>query len=519
MPRIAPYHISGKPFGTKLLTLEQIEEIREKYPYVINKDLCEEYGVSKHVIVELAFHYSVKKSNSFRGWKTNDEPVDLVMFDWFYPKTTDKQLQEVFGKSDHFIRKLARERGLEKYEDVLSARYSKVKPRIRYSVSKTHYESDIINLKDILYVVENYHSISDRELSEAVGCERSTIVSIARYYELSKDKEILKQRRKVILVDRNKNITGRDLTPELVQQEALKYHSKREFCNKDPSAYTTANKLGIMDEVTKHMVTIAFSIPQIITRQITEYLFKSKCEYNTRKIISPYELDVYFPDLKIAFEYDGKGWHQNDEIDKIHLCKDKGIFLIKLSERSRRFKEDIQQYLVENLKLINEWCSTNITEKDILSFNEPIDFPKLFTEEEFKILRNNDVTYLRKNHKQLYERYRRYNPDNIDFKKSHHGKITWDEEQVVEGISKYSSKGELLSNNYALYQVIHKKFRHLLPLYGKSLKIKVICIETEEVFESISEASRQMGIPHQSIGKVCRGEWKQAQGKTFKILD
>lgn len=459
MPRIAPYHISGKPFGTKLLTLEQIEEIREKYPYVLNKDLCEEYGVSKHVIVELAFHYSVKKDNSFRGWKTNDEPVDLVMFDWFYPKTTDKQLQEVFGKSSHFIRKLAKERCLEKYDDVLSARYSKSKPRIRYNTSGLHYESDEISLNDVLYVVENYPIETNKFLAEKVECKEGVIVSIAKYYELIKDKDVVEQRKKEILVERNKRL-GRDLTPELIQQEALKYHSKREFCNKDPSAYATANKLGIMEEVTKHMVTIAFSIPQIITRQITEYLFKEKCEYNTRKIISPYELDIYFPDLKIAFEYDGKGWHQNDEIDKIKLCKDKGIFLIKISERSRRFKEDIQQYLIENLKLINEWCNTKITEDIIYSFNEPIDFPKLFSEEELETLRNNDVTYLRKNHKQLYERYRRYNPDNKIFTN-----VKWTLEVVEEEMKQYSSMKDIYRNNVKLYHAIHKKYKHLINLY------------------------------------------------------
>ena len=83
---------------------KKIEEIIEKYPYVINKDLCEEYKVSKHVIVELAYHYSIKKDNSFRGWETNDEPVDLVMFDWFYPKTSNPQLQQIFcrGRNSDF---------------------------------------------------------------------------------------------------------------------------------------------------------------------------------------------------------------------------------------------------------------------------------------------------------------------------------------------------------------------------------------------------------------------------------
>ncbi len=182
--------------------------------------------------------------------------------------------------------------------------------------------------------------------------------------------------------------------------------------------------------------------------------------------IAPYELDVYFPDLKIAFEYDGKGWHKDDEIDKNVLCINLNIFLLTVVERHRKYEDDIKNQLIENLDKINSWCNTHITEEDILSFNEPVDFPKLFTEDELHILRNNDISYLRKDHYNLYERYRRYNPDNIDFKKSHHGKRVWDEEQVIEIIKKYSSKGELLRNNPACYQVIHKRFRHLLPLYS-----------------------------------------------------
>lgn len=455
MPRIAPYHISGKPFGTKLLTIEQIEEVKEKYPYVVNKDLCEEYNVSKHVISELAYHYSIKKDDSFRGWKTNKEPVDLVTFDWFYPKTSNHQLQEVFGKSDHFIRTLARKRGLIKYEDLLSARHSKSKPRILYSISGVHYENDDIKLEDILYVVEKYPTETNKYLCEKTGCKPGTVVSIARYYELSKDKESVKQRRKDIVVERNKRL-GRDVTPELVRQEALKYHSKREFSDRDPSLYVNANRMGIMEEVTAHMVNMSFSVPQIISRQITEYLFNQKCEYNTRRIIAPYELDVYFPNLKIAFEYDGKGWHQNDEVDKIKLCRDKGILLIKLFERSRKFKEDIQQYLIENLQLINQWCELSITKGDILSFDEPIDFPKLFTDDELYILRNNNTPYLRNNHNNLYQKYRRYNPDNKVFTT-----VKWTEDKVKEELSKYENWKDVYKNNIPLYQVVLKKFKHL----------------------------------------------------------
>lgn len=518
MGRIAPYHISGKQFNTKMLNCEQIEEVKEKYPYVVNKNLCEEYGVSKHIIVELAFHYSLRKDNSFRGWKTNDEPVDLVMFDWFYPKTSNPQLQEIFGKSDHFIRKLAKERCILKYEDVLSAKYSKCKPRVQYSSSGVHYESDLLKLEDVLYIKENYPTETNKSLSNKFNCKEGLIVSIAKYYELTKDEESVKNRKREIIINRNKNITGRNLTPELLQEIALKYHSKKEFCAKDSSAYSTSNRLGIMEDITKHMINFSFSIPQIITRQITEYLFKDKCEYNTRRIIAPYELDVHFPKLKIAFEYDGKGWHENDELDKVTLCINLNILLITISERSRRYEEDIKNQLLENLDKINSWCSTEITREGILSFNEPIDFPKLFTDEELELCRNNTVAYLSKNNKNLYTRYRKYNPDNINFKKSHKGKTVWDEEQVVAIINTYTSKGELLKNNYACYQVIHKKYRHLLPLYNTPLKKRVLCIETGIEYESISDASRKLNIGSNLIRKVCSGERSKTHEKTFKFI-
>lgn len=517
MPRIEPFHISGKPFGTKLLTDEQVKGIKEEYPYISNKDLCEKYGVKKDVITDLARHYSIKKDNSFRGWETNKEPVDLIMFDWFYPKTSNPQLQKIFGKSDHYIRALAKERGLKKYEDVLSAKHSKSKPRVLYSISGVHYESENMCLDDILYIIENYPTETTNHFIEKFKCTKSNIQSVANYYELSKDEETVKQRRKNILIERNKRL-GRDVTPELIRKEALKYHSKREFSDKDPSLYTIANRMGIMEEVTKHMVNFSFSVPQIISRQITEYLFKQKCEYNTRRIIAPYELDVYFPNLKIAFEYDGKGWHQNDEIDKIQLCRDKDILLIKLFERSRKFKEDIQQHLIENLDSINQWCNTKITKADILFFDEPIDFPKLFTDDELYVLRNNDATYLLKNYYNLYQKYRRYNPDNIEFKKEWKDRVMWEEGEVLDIIKKYTSVTELLKEQPNAYLVITRRFRHLMPLYGKSVKKRVLFVNTGEEFESVSKASIATGIPREYISRVCRGERNHTRGKIFKYI-
>jgi hypothetical protein len=60
---------------------------------------------------------------------------------------------------------------------------------------------------------------------------------------------------------------------------------------------------------------------------------------NTRSVITPYELDVYLPDKKMAFEYNGMYWHRegvNKPIGyhqmKIDMCKGKGIDLYHIWE-------------------------------------------------------------------------------------------------------------------------------------------------------------------------------------------
>jgi hypothetical protein len=153
------------------------------------------------------------------------------------------------------------------------------------------------------------------------------------------------------------------------------------------------------------------------------------------------------------------------------------------------------------------------TIEKILEFNDPIDFPKLFTDEELNILRNNSVSYLRENYLNLYSRYYKYNPDSKIFTTT-----KWTENNVLEGILKYKSINEMLNEDWGLYNVIHKKFRQFLPLYGKELKKKVLCVELNQEFESISETSKVLGIPKQAIGRVCREERVRTHNKTFKFI-
>lgn len=58
----------------------------------------------------------------------------------------------------------------------------------------------------------------------------------------------------------------------------------------------------------------------------------------TKKIISPLELDIYLPELNFAVEFNGDYWHceeqvgKNYHINKTKACKEKGIFLYHIFE-------------------------------------------------------------------------------------------------------------------------------------------------------------------------------------------
>lgn len=67
-----------------------------------------------------------------------------------------------------------------------------------------------------------------------------------------------------------------------------------------------------------------------------------------RTIISPYELDIYIPSLKIGIEYNGLFWHseyfgkdKNYHLNKLNVCNKKGIKLIQIFEDEYINKQEI----------------------------------------------------------------------------------------------------------------------------------------------------------------------------------
>ena len=89
-------------------------------------------------------------------------------------------------------------------------------------------------------------------------------------------------------------------------------------------------------------------------RQVLEFIkanYQGEIMINDRTTIGPYEIDIYLPELKLGFEYNGLYWHSeklpkkenahNYHKFKADLCDARGITLINIFEDDWFYKTDI----------------------------------------------------------------------------------------------------------------------------------------------------------------------------------
>ena len=273
------------------------------------------------------------------------------------------------------------------------------------------------NKEDIDFLVNNYSKMSNYEIGNALNRTKKAVDSKAIKLGLKKDNTYVSNINKNRVIDRwganiwtkedldfltlnldkmsnselsirlNKSIDaivsksvllGLKRTPiytkEYIQEECLKYSTKQEFNMINPNLCAWLYKKGLMSEYSKHMMSVSYSTPQLILNYILKKLLGDKAIYNDRKTIKPFEIDIYFPEHKLGFEYDGSYYHSDkDSSIKINLCKDKGICLIVIDEESLDKKgfdsyvSNINKKIIDNLDLINSRTSTSITKNEVLS--------------------------------------------------------------------------------------------------------------------------------------------------------
>ena len=84
-------------------------------------------------------------------------------------------------------------------------------------------------------------------------------------------------------------------------------------------------------------------------------IYNGKVEQSNRKLISPFELDIYIPEKKLAIEFNGVYWHSsvdnsmNDyHLTKTEMCEKQGVQLLHIFENEWNSKQDIWKSLIAN---------------------------------------------------------------------------------------------------------------------------------------------------------------------------
>jgi hypothetical protein len=222
--------------------------------------------------------------------------------------------------------------------------------------------------------------------------------------------------------------------------------------------------MGILEEICLHMIKQSFSIPQLILKDILTNLIGEVPLYNTRKIIKPYELDVYFDSHKIGFEYNGKGWHLSDNINKFEICKNNGIYLFTLVENNRKYEKDIKFQLINFLPEINQKFGKNISKDNIINYKITNNiYQGTYSEKSIVEIcsQYDDFSKFRKDNTKLYHKL--YKMNMLSKYTSHMKKrIIWSDELAIQNIKQYSYLKDLLRSDYGCYIWVKKNKKEYL---------------------------------------------------------
>jgi hypothetical protein len=109
---------------------------------------------------------------------------------------------------------------------------------------------------------------------------------------------------------------------------------------------------------------------QIQLLNFIQDVYKGEILKSSKSIIKPYELDIYLPQLKIAFEFNGVFWHDENHRPynyhqyKLDLCSKKGIQLIYIWEDEWIEKNEIIKSKILDILQVSK--KINISECQVL---------------------------------------------------------------------------------------------------------------------------------------------------------
>ena len=154
--------------------------------------------------------------------------------------------------------------------------------------------------------------------------------------------------------------------------------------NNDTRFYIEESNLPILSDFFSKTDECGKSYSEKELVDFVKSIYSDEIMENTKRIIPPKELDIYIPKMKLAIEYNGLYWHDENHVDrnyhltKTNMCNEKGIDLIHVFEDDWLYKKEIVKSMIASRlgvykeKIFARKCQIKEIEKDQakIFFNE-----------------------------------------------------------------------------------------------------------------------------------------------------
>jgi len=321
---------------------------------------------------------------------------------------------------------------------------------------------------EIKKLIELYPNQENVVIGELLGKSKSSIDNKGYRLGLKKSENFINIRNKNA-INKRKGNNFRDLTYQVLNDIAKQYKTKIEFIRNDSSAYNTARKSNILDEICSHMSVLKFSTPQLILQNIIDELLLTTSTYNNRKVIKPYEIDIYYEKFKLGFEYQGLYWHGNENNNdklKIRLCDEVGVTLIHIFEDTRDYESDIKKQIINNLDVINEVTNNNITKEKVNDIEIDNIYKNLYNKKELLELtkKYNSFKIFKKENPKIYKKLLQLKM--VDEVTSHMGdkrrKLKLSTYEIKKIVNNYNNLTDFRKENLKLYKHLKRNKKDFL---------------------------------------------------------
>ena len=329
-----------QPFfnGTLLLDLRKKYNLNEKQfkNKCINADL------------EFKYVYSNEECEKFDGYinkklnKAELREEKYIKEGWIPLRNIFNELGEKYDFSDNTAMKILEylkieiykpshqfafinEEQKEKFEDFLKS-FGSAKERKLYFQEKTCQEKYGVSNPTLTYEARNKISdVSKRKINFATSKNLITAKELANMFD--KDKHTIID---VIQILNIKIITFETDNHYYISKDDI--FKLEDYFSKTEMSGTSYSEKEIVDFI--------------------KSIYDGKIIENSKKVISPKELDIYIPQKNLAIEFNGVHWHDENHVDKNYhlmktkMCNEKNIDLIHVFEDDWLYKKEIVKSMI-----------------------------------------------------------------------------------------------------------------------------------------------------------------------------